>query len=113
MTLLERWYFDKRAVLCWGKRAKAWADARTDSDETKYTAVTKKHAVVKYELVKGVLTFAIHVRVKESGEYIWKYRKYSIVDTRNDNTPLIDGDIVLVDPLVVRPGRAGKYGFKK
>ena len=113
MTLLERWYFSNRRILHWGKRAMTWADARTDSDETKCTALTRKHAVVKYELVKGVLTFAIHVHVKESGEYIWKYRKYSIVDTRNDNTPLIDGDIVLADPFVVRPGRAGKYGFKK
>lgn len=113
MTLTERWYFSERNIKRYAKRALEWNLSLLDNDENKWTCMNNTRRVVKVELVKGILTFTVHVRVQENGERVWKYRKYSIIDTRSDDTPMAEGDIMLDAVHAIHPGRTGKYNFKK
>ena len=113
MTLAERWYFGTRHLKLYAKKVIAWDKTRTDSDETKWAYTSNDRYAVKAEVVKGVLTFTVHVYARENGQYVWKYRKYSIIDSKNDATAANEGDINLDDRHVIRPGRTGKYSFKK
>ena len=113
MTLAEKWYFNKFHLKTYAKKFICWSVGRSDSDENKWTYVANERYAVKAEIVKGVLTFTVHVRVRENGQYIWKYRKYAIVDSKRDETAATEGDVSLDGRYVIRPGRTGKYSFKK
>lgn len=113
MTITERFFFSNWNIKRYARKVLAWDRTRSDKDECKMTCASNARRAIKAEVVKGVLTFTVHVRTRDNGSTVWKYRKYSIIMATNDVTPLMDGDIVLDDTHVIRPGRSGKYNFKQ
>lgn len=111
MGWLERFYFSNWYMRRVAKRTLDWASELTDADEWKKTLVSRSKVQVKLERSKGVPTFTIHVRVREGDMYVWRYRKYSILDSMDDKTPFQEGDTALTNRHYVHFIRRGKYRF--
>ena len=105
------WYRRNGTIRCYAKKTLEWFHELEGGDERKKTFVSNGHAVIKAEVVANSLVFSIHVKVKEGDMFLWKYQKYSIV---NSSVSGHDEPILMVDEdHVVVKGRAGKYSFKQ
>ena len=111
MTMFEKLFFSRWFTRRCTQDVLDWNTERTDTDETKWIRTDGMIHKVKAEIVKGVLTFTVHVRVKENGSIVWKYRKYAILDN-NDVDEETAGDVDLKGRYVARQIRHGQYNFK-
>lgn len=113
MTLAERWYSRPKCLIKYAQKILDWYLTRQEEDEFKWTYKSKKRLIVKAEVSQGILTFTVHVRVREGDMCVWKWTKYKIYSTDDGSIPCGVHDLQINPKFAMCKMRSGKYSFKQ